>query len=235
MIAVTFALPTESSDFVRLLRNSKKSTRNGVPVIYGEIAEARVEILYTGVGAKTCRSRLEDFLSSGDYQSLISAGFAGGTTDKIDVADLVLGENFSLPVLLNKARQLLPESFAHVGKLLTVDTVIDSGAERNELASKTGAIAVDMETACIAQICATRGLPMLSLRAITDTPGNPFPLPPHVLFDLDRQQTRFSRLAFYLATHPGALFRLISFARHVSQSRAALANALDLLVRIFVS
>ena len=235
MIAVTFALPTESSDFVRLLRNSKKSTRNGVPIIYGEIAEARVEILYTGVGAKICRSRLEDFLTGGDYQSLISAGFAGGTTDKIEIADLVLGENFSSPALLSKARQLLPESFAHVGSLLTVDAVIDSGAERNELASKTGAIAVDMETASIAQICATRGLPMLSLRAITDTPDKPFPLPPHVLFDLNRQRTRFSRLAFYLVKHPGALFRLISFAQHVSQSRAALANALDLLVRIFAS
>lgn len=235
MIAVTFALPTESSDFVRLLRNSKKSTRNGTPIIYGEIAEARVEILHTGVGAKICRSRLGNFLTGGDYKSLISAGFAGGTTNKIDIADLVLGENFSSPALLSKARQFLPGSFGHVGKLLTVDTVIDSAAERSKLASKIGAIAVDMETACIAQICATRGLPMLSLRAVTDTPGKPFPLPPHVLFDLDRQRTRFSRLAFYLVKHPGALFRLISFAQRVSQSRAALANALDLLVRIFAS
>ena len=233
MIAVTFALPTESSAFVRLLRDPKKSVRNGVPILHGDIGEARVEILHTGVGAKICRSRVGNFLAGGDHQTLVSAGFAGGTTDKIDIADLVLGENFSSPQLLSKARQLLPESFTRVGKLLTVDAIIDRVEERNELARKTGAIAIDMETECIAEACAARGLPMLSLRAITDTPSEPFPMPSNVLFDLDRQRTNFKALAFYLTRHPGAIFRLMSFAQRVSRSRAALTTALDLLVRVF--
>ena len=234
MIAVTFALPTESSTFVRLLRDPRTLIRNGVPILQGDIGEMRVEILHTGVGAKICKSRLEGFFTGGDYQALISAGFAGATTDKIDIADLVLGENFSSPQLLSKARQLLPESFTHVGKLFRVDAVIDSPGERNELALKIGAIAVDMETECIAQACAARGLPMLSLRAITDTPVDPFPMPPSVLFDLDRQRTNFKQLTFYLAKHPGAVFRLISFAQRVSRSRAALTTTLDLLVRALV-
>ncbi len=232
MIAVTFALPTESSAFMRLLRDPKKLIRNGVPIMRGDIGEVRVEILHIGVGAKICQSRLEGFFTGGDYQTLISAGFAGGTTDKIDIADLVLAENFSSPQLLSKARQLLPESFTHVGRLFTVDAVVDSVEDRNGLARKTGAIAIDMETECIAQACAARGLPMLSLRAITDTPADPFPMPPNLLFDLNRQRTNFKELAFYLTRHPGAIFRLISFAQRVSRSRAALTTALDLLVRV---
>ena len=72
---------------------------------------------------------------------------------------------------------------------------------------------------------------MLALRAITDTPAFPFPAPPDVLFDVEKQRTVAPRLAFYLVTHPLAIMRLVSFARRVSAARAALAATLDLLLR----
>jgi hypothetical protein len=115
------------------------------------------------------------------------------------------------------------------GKLATAPAVIDSGAERAALAET--ADAVDMETRMIAASCAERGIPVLSLRAITDTPSFPFPAPAHVLFDVEQQRTVASRLVLYLATHPLAIAKLVAFAKRVSAARAGLAAALDLLLR----
>ena len=68
MIAVTFALPAESSAFIRLLNGVN---RDGV-VIRGNLqhrtasVEHRMQtlsVLHTGVGANKCAERVGDFLS----------------------------------------------------------------------------------------------------------------------------------------------------------------------------
>ena len=58
MIAVTFALPAESSEFLRRLDNKSKSDRNGIKMIHGKIDDRTIEVLHTGVGEKTCRPRI---------------------------------------------------------------------------------------------------------------------------------------------------------------------------------
>src|SRR4029077_3444255 len=118
-----------------------------------------------------------------------------------------------------------------LGKLLTVPEMVESNAERDRLARKTGAAAVAMETEVIAEACAKHQLPILSLRAVSDTSSEPFPAPSHVLFDLAKQKTDFIRLASYLLTHPGALSRLAAFRERIMVARKALAGALDTIVR----
>ena len=58
MIAVTFALPAESSEFLRRLRDKSHTDRNGVRTIRGKIEDRAIEVLHTGVGEKVCRQRL---------------------------------------------------------------------------------------------------------------------------------------------------------------------------------
>ena len=115
---------------------------------------------------------------------------------------------------------------------MTADRVIDSAAERARLAQEHGAAAIDMETEWIAQACAAREIPMLSLRAISDTIAAPFPAPPEVLFDLERQRTNPWRLTGHLLTHPSAIVGLARFARQVALARTRLATALDELITL---
>ena len=211
MLAVTFALPNESSEFVRLLRRR----------------ETPVTVFHTGVGEKICRARIEPFLDSRRFDLLISSGFAGGVDPSLGVGDLLLAENFSAPPLLARAQDLL---VSRVGRLVTAQRVMESERERAELASKNGAAAVDMETECIARACAIRKIPMLSLRVISDTAAAPFPLPPAVLFDLDRQKTDPLKLASHLLRHPSHVVRLIRFARQIAGVRETLGAALFELI-----
>ncbi|HMG06339.1 MAG TPA: hypothetical protein VK581_12845 [Chthoniobacterales bacterium] len=232
MIAVTFALPAESADFVRLLQETNATARQDVRSIRGQIHGKSVAILHTGVGGKKCRMQIESFLRQQEFKYLISAGFAGALDEQLQVGDLLLSENFSSPQLLGSAYLHLADDAPFLGKLFTVSQVTDSRSERARLAKETGAAAADMETKFIAAACAEHKLPMLSLRVISDTPSDPLPVPPEVLFDLEKQKTKFTRLAFYLVTHPGALGRLNKFRQQIGLVRHSLTNALEKILRV---
>jgi adenosylhomocysteine nucleosidase len=230
MIAITVALPAESSDFVELLENVSRDSSHGVETVRGSLHGKNVTLIRTGVGETACRSRLQ-ILRLEKFTYLVSAGFAGALNPDLAAGDLLVAENFSSAELLRSPGLDLPGEGLHLGKLLTVPGMIDSESERKRLATETGADAVDMETQFIAEACAKHEIPMLSLRAISDTPSEPFPAPPKVLFDLQRQKTDFGRLASYLLTHPAALGRLNAFRQRIARARKNLTAALERIVR----
>jgi nucleoside phosphorylase len=230
MIAVTFALPAESSDFLRHLRNQSRTDRSGIRTIRGTIDDRAVEVLHTGVGEKVCRQRVAEFLQDQQFDLLISSGFAGALNDKLQIGDLLLAKNLST-VELTEVGSSFSSLPIHEADLLTVRALIDSSDERNKIARTSGAAAVDMETEFIARACAEHGIPLLSLRVITDTPREPFPAPPNVLFDIEQQQTRFLTLATFFLVHPNRVPRLVQFARRIARVRKILASALFDVVR----
>jgi nucleoside phosphorylase len=231
MIAITFALPAESSDFVSLLERPAWNSREGVETIRGRLHGKSVTVLHTGVGRKICSHRMEIVLRREEFEFVISAGFAGALEKELRIGNLLVSENYSSPQLLRSAQPALTGDGVFQGKLLTMPHVIESNSEREQLATKTGAAAVDMETEFIAEACADHHLPMLALRAISDTPSEPFPAPAHVLFNIERQRTDFARLALYLMKHPGAISRLNAFRERVAVARKALARTLDAILR----
>ncbi len=230
MIAVTFALPAESSEFLKRLENKSRADRNGVRITDGNIDDRDVEVLHTGVGQKVCRERIGKFLQDQRFELLISTGFAGALNEELRVGDLLLAKNFST-IDLHPRRSSPSNLPIHVADLLTTPTLIDSSDERNKIARESGAAAVDMETEFIVRACAAHGVPILSLRIITDTPREPFPAPPKVLFDIEQQRTRMTALARFFLAHPNRLPRLAQFARRIAHARKTLANALVDVVR----
>jgi len=230
MIAVTFALPAESSEFLSRLKDKSRADRNGIRVIRGKIDDRDIEILHTGVGEKVCRQRVEKFLQDHQFDLLITTGFAGALNDELQSGDLLLAKNFST-IDLNERGLSCSSLPIHVADLLTVSALIDSSNERNKISRASNAAAVDMETEFIARACATHGIPLLSLRVITDTPTQPFPAPPSVLFDIQRQRTHIAVLTKFFLADPRRIPGLLQFARRISRARKTLANALVSIVR----
>jgi adenosylhomocysteine nucleosidase len=232
MIAITFALPAESSEFLSRLRNSSRADRNDITTIRGKIGDRQLEVLHTGIGEKVCRERIGKFLQDQQFELLISSGFAGALNDELAIGDLLLAKNFST-VELNENRLSPSRLPIRIADLFTAPTLIDSSDERSKLARTSGAVAVDMETEFIARACAANAIPLLSLRVITDTPRKLFPAPAHVLFDIAKQRTDLPKLATFLLTHPNRVPGLIQFARRIANARKILANALVAILREF--
>jgi nucleoside phosphorylase len=174
---------------------------------------------------------MEILLRRENFESLISAGFAGALEKDLRVGHLLVSENFSSPQFLGSPKLTLADETTFLGKLLTVPRMVESIEDRESLNTKHGAAAVDMETEVIAELCRAHNLPMLSIRAISDTAREPFPAPANVLFDVAKQKTNFVRLGSYLATHPSAFGRLNAFRGRIVVARKALAEALDQIVR----
>ncbi|MGI8821490.1 MAG: hypothetical protein ACR2ID_11585 [Chthoniobacterales bacterium] len=222
MIAISFALPAESSEFIKLLAHRAR----GDGVYSGVLHGHSVSVFHTGVGAAAARASVEKFFATTTPRLLISSGFAGALDSDFSVGELLLADNYSPGA---GAGTLRTRAGLRAGTLANADAVLDAPADRAALAARTGAVAVDMETATIAAACLARGIPLLALRVISDTPSAPFPLPATVLFDLERQRTIPSRLLFHLATHPATIPRLARFARQISTARHSLTRGLDAL------
>ena len=227
MIAVTFALPAESSEFLRRLGNKSRANRNGIRIVHGTIGHRSIEVIHTGVGENICRQRIGRFLENQQFEFLISAGFAGSLNHELQVNDLLVAKNFSTVDLKHAS---LSNVSIYAANMLTVSALIDSGEERERIAHESGAAAVDMETEFIARACATHGIPLLALRVITDTPTQPFPAPPSVLFNIQKQRTHVAALARFFLAHPGRVLGLVQFARRITRARKILSNALVRIV-----
>ncbi len=223
MIAVTFALPSESSAFLRHLRQTVRGAA-GPHTISGTFHGQAISVLHTGVGEKTTRARLTAFLQQAKPDRLISSGFAGALGARLRVGDVFLDEQYSEPALIRGSA--LP-----IARLTTVSEVIENSAARAQLALQTKADAVDMETACIAELCRAAQVPMMALRVISDSPAQPLPAPAQVLFDVDQQRTPALPLALHLLRHPQSLIDLLQFARRVARARVELSKELRLLLK----
>ena len=227
MIAVTFALRSESSEF---LHRIDERTRIRAGLVSGKIASKDVSVLHTGIGEKATRPTLAEFLRTHTPSVLVSSGFAGALTDDLLPGDLLLADNFSDARLAAAARAALRAFRIETGRLSTASVVVHSKEDRMGRAAADGADAVDMETQFIAEICASHGIPLLSLRAISDSPAAPFPAPPELLFDIERQRTKYRSLLLHIATHPRVIGRLQTFGRQVTNARRVLAQALCCLI-----
>ena len=225
---MTFALPSESSQFLRRLGNKSRTDRKGISIVRGTIGHRSIEVIHTGVGEKICTERIAKFLENELFDFLISAGFAGSLNHELQVNDLLVAKNFSTIDLKHAS---LSNVSIYAANMLTVPALIDSNEERERIARESRASAVDMETEFIARACTAHGIPLLALRVITDTPTQPFPAPANVLFDIQQQRTHIAVLARFFLTHPKRVPGLVQFARRVARARKILASALNTVVQ----
>lgn len=221
MIAVTFALPDESSAFLTRLDSPRRHTRGPLQRWTGRLAGRDIAVWHTGIGEKSARRVIDELLAQPHPSLLISAGFAGALDPALTIGDLVLGINVSSSRL---ASSLAPHH-AVPGSFATVDAVADPAA-KTALFQSTRAIAVEMETRSLHAACLAASVPILALRVISDAAADPMPVPMDAWFDLDRQRPRPAALLAWLARHPRSIPPFIRFVRGITRARQTLATAL---------
>ncbi len=107
------------------------------------------------------------------------------------------------------------------GTLLSSTRAITTPADKQELFRRTGAVAVDMESAAVAAIANRADLPFACIRAIVDEAG--MGLPALALKVIDASgRPRIPLLLAGLLRHPGTLPALIRLGRSFSRARASL-------------
>lgn len=163
--------------------------------------------------------------------ALMSFGLAGGLDPSLSAGTVVLpseiiargGARFPTSTswreqLTGAIAKLRPVSG---GSLLTSVAAIGAVADKAAAFRETGAVAVDLESAAVAEVAAAHHLPFIAVRVIVDTAADM--LPPAVMAASDGGHVNVRRLLGGLAAAPLDLLALIRLARAYRTATRSLA------------
>lgn len=149
---------------------------------------------------------------------LVSFGFAGGLAATLAPGTIVLPKRLRTtggrcwPVdslwRIRVADELDPALSVNAGDLLETRGVVATPAEKRSLHAATGAVAVDMESATLAELASRAGVPFIALRAVIDTSEHA--LPPSITSVVTGSgNIRWAALIRAVAEHPFAMAHLL--------------------------
>ena len=186
MILLFYAFAREIAPFKRRLENRHPLEHRDLRGFRAVRGQTEILAIATGMGlAHARRTALRAFELYPDAQLAIGTGVAGALTDALVPGDLVLVDRVMVQhdqvtepehlmtldgELLGKLGRSLEAaglSFTS-GAMLSSSRVLSRGVEKRLAGKQTGAIAVDMETASIAEQANARGIEFTCLRAIID-------------------------------------------------------------------
>jgi hopanoid-associated phosphorylase len=167
-------------------------------------------------------------LLAGGASGLISFGIAGGLKPglppgSIVIADRIvtgLGEYPTSPDWLARFHDALPNAL--IGPILGAETPITEPDLKRDLHARTRALAVDLESAAVAEACTRDGLPFTAIRVIADPAERA--LPPAALVGLRPDGgIAAGTVLLSLVREPGQVPALWRLARDTRRALAGLA------------
>ena len=189
-------------------------------------------IAVSGMGPAAARLAAERLIGAG-AAGLISWGLAGGLDPALMAGTLclpreVIGEDGRRFATTRSWRESImaalgPDRKVAEGTLLTRDRPVAGVASKAELRRETGAEAVDMESAAVAQIAAAHAVPFIAVRVVVDTAVDA--IPGSVARASESGEVRIGRLLRGLIGRPGEIASLVRLARRYRSAMRSLGIA----------
>ena len=192
-IGIIVAMRKELDLLLPLLQDSEESRMSGFEFYCGKMGRHDVMLMQCGIGKVNAAMGTLMLVNNFTPNYVINTGVAGGADTKVNVMDVVagarvayhdvwcgpesvLGQVQGLPLYFEGAKRLIdlvPErDHIHKGLICSGDQFIDTIEAVNRIKGNfPDALAVDMESGAIAQVCHLNKVPFLALRVISDSPG----------------------------------------------------------------
>jgi len=181
-VIFVFALGVESGGLADLLEDRVSSRCATFVEHVGDLDGRRVAVIETGVGREAAERATDDAIELYRPDWVVSAGFAGALVDELKVGHVVMadcvvdvqGNSLELGLKLDEETTRAMKGL-HRGRLLTVDKIVRMPKQRRTLAEKHDALACDMETMAVAEVCAKRKVRLVSVRGVSDEVDDELP------------------------------------------------------------
>lgn len=194
-------------------------------------------VYVSGPGSERAFTAARRAISDG-ASALMSWGLAGGLTESVATGTIVVPD-----LLVSGAgqwqanaawRQRLLDALGSRfglsdGPLYTADRVITTLEDKSRLASSTGSVAVDMESAGVAEAAAEDSIPFVALRVVADGPKDELPDNAAALIT-PSGRTRYRGLLGFLFS-PRRLKLLVALAGRSRDARQQLEAVMRELVQ----
>ncbi len=197
----------------------------------GSLADGSL-VAVTGMGRSAASRGAQSLIQAG-AAALASFGMAGGLDPALSSGDILIPAEIMTPEghryrTAADWRERLGSALAtrspvRPGSLLTANRAIGSIEDKSELFRSTGAVAVDMESAAVAEVADQHQLPFVAVRVIVDSAEDV--LPPSVTAAADAEgHLQIGRLIGALALAPADLGPLMRLARRYRAANRSLAR-----------
>lgn len=197
-IGILTAMQSEHDLLASLLDNKHTRQVNNVSYLHGKKGDHEIILLQCGIGKVNATIGTVELIKNYAPSYIISTGVAGGIDACLSVMDVVVSEQIvyhdvwcgmgcehgqiqGLPTFFNAAPKLVEAALSlndtqhtkiHSGLICTGDQFITSRTELDTIKTNfPQGLAVDMESCAIAHTCHIYGVPFVSFRIISDTPG----------------------------------------------------------------
>lgn len=222
-IAIISAMDKERSLIEPMLENTNKSDVDGLSVTYGIIGKNEVISSKCGIGKVNAAVNTYKILKAFTPDLLINTGVAGGASYDTRIGDILVADYVAYhdvwcgpgteygqadgmeifmqcdPSIIKLAHSLLDGSRLQVGLICSGDSFISEAEEVLKIRTLfPEALAVDMESAAIAQVCEMNQTKFNIIRVISDTPGSGRNLEQYQNFWKDAPEKTFSLISAIL-------------------------------------
>ena len=189
-IGLIVALSKELTLFANMITDFSEQTFGGNRFLCGKYADKDIVATVSGMGKVNAALSAAFLINHFKVDMILNIGVSGGLDSTLNIGDFVLGEDIvyhdvwsgegypygqvqDMPLYYHSASDLAEKCPPYRrGLLCCGDKFITSETELNAIkASFPKALAVDMESAAIAQTCYIQQIPFLCVRQISDTPG----------------------------------------------------------------
>lgn len=199
-IGVLTAMTSEYEQLAALLAGAKECEKGGIKYLVGNISTNEIILRQCGIGKVNASVGAAELIRSFSPDAMVSTGVAGGIDVSLAVMDVVVsssivyhdvwcgmgceyGQVQGMPAVFRASEPLCKAALSlndipgnrtriHAGLICTGDQFITSRDELDKIKGNfPQGLAVDMESAAIAQTCHIYGVPFVSFRIISDTPG----------------------------------------------------------------
>lgn len=187
-VALVVATAQERRPLQRRLAAARQGRAGDFRVVVGGLAGRAVVLIQAGIGRDRARRALLAASHQFSFRAALSLGFAGGLAETLCVGDVVCpaavllddgrtGQSFGVAPAQAAVRAALAAAGIriHDGPLLTVDDPLRTPEVKRAAHRRTGAVAVDMEAAGVAEAARDLGIPWLAIKAVVDAAGEALP------------------------------------------------------------
>lgn len=238
-IGIIAAMPQESDAMLRLIEQRSRSNLGPYRCYRFQLLERKCWLLTSGMGLQRAAQATRALIEAANPRLLVSVGIAGAVNADLEIGDVVASGNTcmldtqGLPGLLQPLARLSEAAWQAAeqdlqpggARLYHGTAVTTRGTQfiQHQPAPLENPV-LEMETAGIACVAAERGIPLLSLRAISDGPRASIPFNLEKMMN-EKDNLRIGEIIKIILGHPQMLPNLVRIGRNTRQAadNAALA------------
>ena len=163
-------IAAERREFTGILANAQRTSRAALEVRWAQsawLSGHEMLLAANGAGAPRAAAAVDRALETFPADAVVSTGFCGALRPELAIGDVVVADFVTAGERRFRARPVSGPVVWHTGSVASVDHVVQTAEEKGRLAN-SGASAVEMEAAGVAERAVAHGLSFSCVKAVTD-------------------------------------------------------------------